>query len=168
MVDPFLHRALHPYFVHPIDVVGSSLVIRRLGDDCVELLIVILQHLIHIVAVHLKPCDELMVEHIVFLKRFTRHVGEGDMDILVVGVHLAAALVSHHEDGLDARGSLRTDTDGTCRGDSQHGDIAATYAAHLLVKVFIQGAQALDEGVVFLALGIVHRELATFFSQVDG
>ena len=50
--------------------------------------------------------------------------------------------------------------------DGEHGDVAASHAAHLLVKLFIKAAQTVDEGILLLALGIVHRELATFFSQV--
>ena len=62
---------------------------------------------------------------------------------------------------------MGANADRTRRGDGQHGDVAAAYAAHLLVKFLVQGTQALDEWVVFLALGIVHGELATLFGQVD-
>ena len=168
MVNPFLHRALHLHFVYPVDVIGRGFVVWRLCNDAIQLFIIVMQHFIHIVAVHLKPGDELGMEHIIFFKRVTRHIGKGDMNVFVVGIHLATALVADHKDGFDARGGLGADADGTCGRNGQHGDVAASHSTHLLVEVLVQGAQTLDEGVVLFAFGIIHGELATFFGQIDG
>ena len=167
VVHPFLHCTLHAHLVHPVDVVGCGLIIRRLSDDCIEFLVIVFQNLIDIVSIDFQPSNELGVKYVVFLERIARYIGKGHVDILVVGVYLTAAFVADHKDRLYARSGLRTDAHRARRGDGQHGDIAATDACHLLIEVFIQGTQTLDERIILFALGIIHWELAAFFCQID-
>ncbi len=103
----------------------------------------------------------------VFLERIARLVHEVHVHVHVVGVDLAAALVDGEEHRLDARRSLRHDGRGAGRSDGEAGDVAATYAHHLVVQFGIGLAQTADEGVVLLALGIVHLERATLLGHVD-
>ena len=167
VVDPLLHTALHLHLVHPVDVVGCGLVIGRFGDDFVQSFVVVLHHLLHIVAVYLQPSDELVVEDIVLFEGVAHTVDEGGVDVGVVGVDFAATFVHHHEHWFDTRGGLGADAHSACRGDGEHGDVAASHTQHLLVKVFVDGPNALDEGVVFLPLGVENGETTAFLGKVD-
>ena len=88
------------------------------------------------------------------------------MHVLIVGVHLAATFVHGLEDGLDTRGGLRHQADRTRWSDGQAGDVAATVLLHHLVQLGVCLAQAVDIGVVLLALPVIDGERAALLRHV--
>ena len=137
MVNPFLHAALHLHLVHPVNVVGCGFIIRRFGNDCIQFLVIVMHHFIHVVAVDFEPGKELVVEHIVFFKGISYAVDESGMGVFVVRIDFAAALVNHHEHGFDARGGLSTEAHRSGGRDGEHCDISAPDTAHFLVQIFV-------------------------------
>ena len=99
MIHPLLYASLHLDFGDPVHIVGSSLVIGRLSDQLLQLFVRIV--LLGVVAVGLHPGEEVVVVDRVLLKGVSRLVGVVHLDVLVVGVDLASALVDRHEDRLD-------------------------------------------------------------------
>ena len=93
MVDPFLYGSLHLDLGHPVNIVGRSTEERRFFNQILQFLLVHAGNFFGIVTVDLKPGNELMMEHIVFFPGIPYFVFEGDLDVPVVWVHLAAALV---------------------------------------------------------------------------
>ena len=167
MIDPLLDRPLHLDLGHPVDVVGRGLVVGRRLDPSVQLGVGDRRQLRGVVSAGFQPFDEIMMVNVVLLELLARFVLEVHMRVVVRGVDLAAALIDRAEDRLDARRGLRHERRRTRRSDRQHGDIAASHPAHLLVERRIGLADAGDHRVVELARGVVEREGPAFFGHLD-
>ena len=90
------------------------------------------------------------------------------MNVRIVGIHFAAALVHGQEYGLDTGGGLSHQAGGAGRGDGQTGNVAASVLLHLLVHFRVGFTQAVDERVVLFAFCVVHLECAALFGHFYG
>ena len=90
------------------------------------------------------------------------------MNVRIVGIHFAAALVHGQEYGFYTGGGLSHQAGGAGRGDGQTSNVAASVLLHLLVHFRIGFAQAVDERVVLFAFCIVYLECTAFFGHFYG
>ena len=169
VVHPLLHRALQLDFLDVVSVSSGGFVIGRLLHERIDLLFAHLFHLLQRVALGLGPHHELVMEDHILLEHVADRVldnGFGDGNI--VGVDFAAALIDHIEGRFDAGGGLSADAHAAGGGDGEQGDVAAAVTDHVVVKLGIGVAEALNEGVVSLLDAAVDGECAALLGHSDG
>ena len=149
VVNPLLDRALHLDLHQPVNVVGCSLIIRRLDHKLVYFFLGVA--LLCVISVHLHPLEELSVIYNVFLERISHLVNKVDMHFRVVGVNLAATLVNRHEHRFYTTCCLCHQTGGTCRSDGKTRDVAASVCHDVVIQLRIYFLYTEEERVVFLA-----------------
>ena len=152
VVNPFLYGTLHPHFHQPIHIVGRCLVIRRPGDQSVNLLLRVT--LVGVNAVHPHPFDELAVVNDIFLKRVAHLIHKVDVYVGVVGIHLSAAFIHRHEHRLYAACGLCHQTCGACRCYGQAGNVSSAVGNHVVIQLRIGLFQSVDEWVVLFPAGV--------------
>ena len=163
MVYPFLYGSLHTHLHEPVNIVGGSLVIRRLLNQSVNLLLSIF--LCGIDIVHLHPLKELLVIYDILLERVANLIDKVYMYIGVVGVYLAATLVNRHEYRLYTTCGLCHEAGGTCRSDGKAGYVAAAVLHHILIELGVGLFQPVDERIGLFPLGIENLEGTTLLSH---
>ncbi len=131
MVDPLLHTTLHLHLLHPVDIVGSGLVVRRTGHKCVKLLLSI--GVLSLDVVDLHPLKEFGMVNDVLLKCVARFVDIIDVHFGVIGIHLATTLVDGQEHRLNTRCGLRHQARGSGGCDGKTGDIASSVGHHFVI-----------------------------------
>ena len=101
------------------------------------------------------------MDHLIFLKGVALLVHKVHADILVVGVHLAAAGVGHHEHRLDAGGGLGAEAHAAGGRNGKQCDVAPSEGDHFIVQLRVGLTDTADEGVHTLLVCIVDGEFAT-------
>jgi len=166
VIHPFLDTALHPDLLKPVDIVGGCFVVGRLGDEFVQLFLIVLLGCGVTVGFH--PGHKLVVENDVFLEAVAVFVLMIYPGLFVVGIDLAAALVDQVERWLDAGSGLCHQAGGAGRSNGETGNIAASVLLHFGHHLRSGGSQALDERVVLFTFVIEDFKGTTVFGQVDG
>ena len=80
------------------------------------------------------------------------------VDVGIIGIHFAPALVDGHEHGFNAAGGLRHERGGAGGCDGETSDVAPAILYHVGIELGVSVLDAQHEGVVLLALGIVDGE----------
>ena len=106
--------------------------------------------------------------HDVLFKRVAHLIDEIDMHVGVARIHLAAAFIDGHEDGLYSACRLCHEACRTRRCYRQTGDIAASVGHDVVVELFVGTLYAQQEGVVALTVGAEHGERSTLLCHDHG
>ena len=114
-------------------------------------------------SVSFHPGYKLMMEHCIFFPRITIFIHEINTYIFVVRVYFTTTGVHRHKYWFDTRSCLSHNTGGSCRRNSQTGNITATIFSHHLIQFRIGIAQTLNERIFFFAFGIINCKCTTFF-----
>ena len=104
MIDPLLYGSLHLHLHKPIDIIGCGFIVRGLCHELVNLLLGVF--LGGVVSVDFHPRHKLLMIYDVLLERVAHIVHIIHMHSLIVGIHLAAALIHGQEYRLNAAGGL--------------------------------------------------------------
>ena len=131
MVYPFLNLSLHPYFRHPVDIVGGRFTVRRFGHQSIEFHPRIM--LGNIISLSLHPSQEFMMENHELFERISVFIHKIDTHVLVPRIHFTAAHINRHKNRLYTGSRLGHKAGSTRRSYGQTGYIATSVFQHIRI-----------------------------------
>ena len=165
MVHPFLDSSLHLHLHQPVDIVRSRFVIRRFGNQFVNLFLSVTSG--RVVSVSFHPSHELVVEYDIFFECVACLVNKVNMYVRIIRIYFSSTLVNRQENRFNTGSRLCHQTGCSCRSNRQTGNITTTVFLHFCIQFRISFGQTLNERVVLFAFVAVYFESTTFFSHFN-